>query len=147
MLCRKDRLNFVVVDGEAMFFRQRDGPYFPLLRTLHRCGYYDGYNMRSLVPCRRPITGHSSHCQPKLKTSTCLSGAIIAVPNMMPRIQVDTGAIKFVLGGANVMCPGINSPGGAILTELPEGAPVAVYAQGKENALAVGFLKMSTADM
>jgi malignant T-cell-amplified sequence len=66
---------------------------------------------------------------------------------MMPRIQVDTGAIKFVLGGANVMCPGINSPGGAMPVELPEGAPVAVYAQGKESAMAVGILRMSTADM
>lgn len=66
---------------------------------------------------------------------------------MMQRIQVDAGAIKFVLGGANVMCRGITSPGGAIPVELPEGAPVAVYAQGKDSAMAVGVLKMSTADM
>jgi len=66
---------------------------------------------------------------------------------MMPRIQVDAGAIKFVLGGANVMTPGVLSAGGAILTELPEGAPVAVYAQGKEHALAVGTMSMSTEAM
>lgn len=66
---------------------------------------------------------------------------------MMPRIQVDTGAIKFILGGANVMCPGITSPGGAIPVDLPEDAPVAVYAQGKEHALAIGIMKMSTDDM
>ena len=66
---------------------------------------------------------------------------------MMPRIQVDKGAIRFVLGGANVMCPGITSAGGAIPVELPEGAPVAVYAQDKEHAMAVGLLRMSTADM
>ena len=36
---RKDRLNFVVVDGEPLFFRQRDGPYFPLLRVLHKCAW------------------------------------------------------------------------------------------------------------
>ena len=32
-------------------------------------------------------------------------------------------------------------------TDLPVGAPVAVFAQGKENALAIGVLKMSTDDM
>ena len=31
--------------------------------------------------------------------------------------------------------------------ELPEGAPVAVFAVGKEHAMAIGVLKMSTADM
>ena len=125
---------------------------------------------------------------------------------MMPRIQVDAGAIKYVFGGANVMCPGITNPGactrdsgrvsrgrrtahsspplarrhialnvwpplpppppipphpiptlpgdrarapagGAIPVELPEGAPVAVFAVGKEHAMAIGVLKMSTADM
>lgn len=35
----------------------------------------------------------------------------LAVPTMMPRIQVDAGAIKYVFGGANVMCPGITNPG------------------------------------
>ena len=27
-------------------------------------------------------------------------------PTMMPAVQVDKGAIKFVLKGANIMCPG-----------------------------------------
>ena len=36
---------------------------------------------------------------------------VLAVPNMMPRVQVDAGAIKYVFGGANVMCPGITSAG------------------------------------
>jgi PUA domain protein len=45
------------------------------------------------------------------------------------------------------MCPGITSKGGAIPVELPEGAPVAVYAEGKEHALAIGILTMSTEDM
>lgn len=33
----KDRLNFVVVAGEPLFFRVREGPYFPTLRLLHKC--------------------------------------------------------------------------------------------------------------
>ena len=32
----KDKLMFVVVDGEPVFFRTRDGVYYPTLRTLHK---------------------------------------------------------------------------------------------------------------
>ena len=34
---RKDKLTFVIVDNEILFFRQRDGPYYPTLRVLHKC--------------------------------------------------------------------------------------------------------------
>lgn len=33
--------------------------------------------------------------------------------------QVDKGAIRFVLSGANIMCPGLTSPG-AQMTEVPK---------------------------
>jgi malignant T-cell-amplified sequence len=68
-------------------------------------------------------------------------------PLMMPRIQVDKGAIKFVLNGSDIMCPGCTSKGGAIPVDLPAGAPVAVYAEGKEHAIAIGTLLMSTDEM
>jgi len=42
---------------------------------------------------------------------------------MMQKMQVDKGAIRFILGGANIMCPGFTSPGGIIpeglLPEIP----------------------------
>lgn len=70
-------------------------------------------------------------------------------PTAFPSVKVDRGAIKFVLSGANIMCPGLTSKG----AELPE-APglekdtiVAIYAEGKENALAIGKLIMSTEDI
>jgi len=37
----------------------------------------------------------------------------------MPEVQVDKGAIRFVLGGANIMCPGLTSKGGRMEEELP----------------------------
>lgn len=67
----------------------------------------------------------------------------------MPAVTVDRGAIKFILGGANIMCPGLTSKG-AILPEGPgfeKGNVVAVYAEGKEHALAIGRLTMSTDDI
>lgn len=65
----------------------------------------------------------------------------------MPRVRCDKGAVKFLLKGADVMCPGLTSAGGDMSTPLSEGAPVAVYAEGKEHALAIGTMKMSTGDV
>lgn len=65
-------------------------------------------------------------------------------PTMMPRMQVDRGAIKFVISGANIMCPGFTSPGGRIPQPLEAEQPVAIYCEGKTHALAIGLTKMST---
>lgn len=60
---------------------------------------------------------------------------------------MDRGAIKYVLSGANIMCPGLTSPGARMDVEVAVGMPVAVMAEGKEHALAVGLTKLSTQDM
>ena len=68
-------------------------------------------------------------------------------PEIMPRLRVDRGAIKFVLSGANIMCPGLTSPGATIHDEVPAGTPVAVFAEGKEQALGIGWTTLSTEEM
>lgn len=65
---------------------------------------------------------------------------------MLPHLQVDRGAIKHVLNGSNIMCPGLTSPG-ARMTQAPKDSVVAVMAEGKEHALAVGINTLSTDDM
>lgn len=67
-------------------------------------------------------------------------------PFFLPWEQVDKGAIKFVLSGANIMCPGLTSPG-AKMTPAAKGTVVAVMAEGKQHALAVGVTAMSTEDI
>lgn len=67
-------------------------------------------------------------------------------PFFLPMLQVDKGAIRFVLSGANIMCPGLTSPG-ACMTPVDKGSVVAILAEGKQNALAVGITSMSTGDM
>lgn len=70
-------------------------------------------------------------------------------PETFPSVRVDRGAIKFILGGANIMCPGLTSKG-ATLPDAPgydKGSIVAIYAEGKEHALAVGELVMSTEEI
>lgn len=33
----QDYISLVSVDGVILFFNQRDGPYFPTLKLLHKC--------------------------------------------------------------------------------------------------------------
>ncbi|KAJ1920166.1 translation machinery-associated protein 20 [Mycoemilia scoparia] len=69
-------------------------------------------------------------------------------PDILPTVQVDRGAIKYVLSGANIMCPGLTSAGAELPeTNLEENKVVAIKAEGKEHALAIGVLKMSTDDI
>lgn len=73
-----------------------------------------------------------------------------AYPHCFPRVMVDRGAIRFVLSGAQLMCPGLTSPGAKLPPkeeELLAGQVVAVYAEGKETACMVGVLKMGTEEV
>lgn len=45
------------------------------------------------------------------------------------------------------MCPGFTSAGGRIPEGLEIGEPVAIYAEGKEHALAIGITKMTGDDI
>jgi len=67
-------------------------------------------------------------------------------PYFVTMQQVDKGAIRFVLSGANVMCPGLTSPG-ACMTPADKSTVVAIMAEGKEHALAIGLLTLSTQEM
>lgn len=90
--------------GELLFFKQRDSPYMPTLRLLHK------------------------------------------YPFILTPLQVDKGAIKFILSGANIMCPGLTSPGAKLL-DVPKDTVVAIMAEGKEHALCIGLTKMSTEEI
>eukprot|EP01129_Flabellula_baltica_P015166 TRINITY_DN7534_c0_g1_i1.p1 TRINITY_DN7534_c0_g1~~TRINITY_DN7534_c0_g1_i1.p1 ORF type:complete len:185 (-),score=30.42 TRINITY_DN7534_c0_g1_i1:44-598(-) len=59
-------------------------------------------------------------------------------PEMATRAYVDLGAIPFVMKGADIMCPGLTSPGGNLDQDFEEGSYVLIYAEGKEHCLGVG---------
>jgi PUA domain protein len=83
-------VSLVIVNNEPLFFQERDGPYMPTLRLLHKCTI----NLKFLN------FGLNSS----------------SVPTILPTVQIDKGGIKYIFGGAHVMCPGMTSPGG----RLPE---------------------------
>jgi PUA domain protein len=51
-------------------------------------------------------------------------------PMMMPHMQCDVGAIKHILSGSDIMCPGLTSPGGK-MDDVEKNTVVAVMAEGK----------------
>jgi PUA domain protein len=70
-----------------------------------------------------------------------------AYPFLLPRLQVDKGAIKHILKGADIMCPGLTSAGARIDEALPSNRMVGIFAEGKEHALAIGITKLSTEEI
>ncbi|RDD41711.1 Malignant T-cell-amplified sequence 1 [Trichoplax sp. H2] len=96
-----DHIEIVSINTKLLFFRQRDGPFFPTLRLLHQ------------------------------------------YPFILPQQQVDRGAIRFILSGANIMCPGLTSPGGKMVPTEEE-TIVAVMAEGKQHAISIGKMKLSS---
>ncbi|KAG8045340.1 hypothetical protein GUJ93_ZPchr0008g13549 [Zizania palustris] len=94
----QNHLNLVVVNNVPLFFNIRDGPYMPTLRLLHQCNFLLSFFLASHL---------------------CTND-----PDIMKKFQVDRGAIKFVLSGANIMCPGLTSPGGVLDNEVEEETPV-----------------------
>jgi PUA domain protein len=68
-------------------------------------------------------------------------------PTLLPRVGIDRGAIRFLLAGAHMMCPGLTSRGGFLPATLAAGSPVAIFAEGKEAACGVGVAKMSADEM
>ncbi|KAL7418795.1 translation machinery-associated protein 20 [Cryptotrichosporon argae] len=66
-------------------------------------------------------------------------------PVLLPHVQVDRGAIKFLLAGANMMAPGLLSAGGALPDGLEKDAVVAIHAEGKAHAAGIGKMAESAA--
>jgi len=64
-------------------------------------------------------------------------------PYMMPHMRCDKGAIRHIFSGSDVMCPGLTSEK-AEMDDVPANFPVAVMAEGKDHAMAIGVTKMST---
>ncbi|KEG08243.1 cytoplasmic translation machinery associated protein [Trypanosoma grayi] len=68
-------------------------------------------------------------------------------PFILPKHQVDIGACKYVVSGANIMCPGLTSKGGYISPDIAAGQVVAVYVEGKEHAVAIGKMLMPSEEI
>ncbi|WVQ93777.1 hypothetical protein IAU59_000855 [Kwoniella sp. CBS 9459] len=68
-------------------------------------------------------------------------------PDMLPHVQIDRGAIKFLLAGANMMAPGLLSAGGKLPDGLAKDEVVAIHAEGKEHACGIGKLVASSEEI
>jgi len=64
-------------------------------------------------------------------------------PDLLPKFQVDKGAIPFVLKGSDIFCRGLTSKGGKMV-EVEKDTVVAIYAEEKVHACAIGVTLMDT---
>lgn len=67
-------------------------------------------------------------------------------PFIIKNQKVDRGAIKFVMNGAEIMCPGFTSEGGQLNT-AERGEIVAIFAEGKTHPVAIGEMKLSSEEI
>jgi PUA domain protein len=119
LYCRRVEQEDASPTDEPLFFQQRDGPILPALKMVHK---YPSLDFTS--------------------------------------VTVDKGAIPYLLGGAHVMCPGLTNPGGKMPADgeeqdengfdkpgLSKGDGVIIYSEGKEHAIAIGVMIMSSAEV
>lgn len=120
LYCRRVEHEGASPSDEPIFFQHRDGPILPTLRMIHK--------------------------YPSVKFTS---------------VTVDKGAIPYLLGGANVMCPGLTKDPGSVMPPdgieqdengfdkpgLSKGDGVVIFAEGKEHALGIGVMAMSSADI
>lgn len=68
-------------------------------------------------------------------------------PYLLPTVRVDPGAIKFILSGADIMCPGLTHPLGSVDPSLSKDSFVTVTVYGKQHAIAIGRMLMSGSEV
>ena len=95
-----------------LFFKQRDGPYMPTLRLLHKCEF-------SFLICKLYHTFLSRSNYASSSTGTTITLVTFLTVIFYSHNKVDKGAIRFILSGANIMCPGLTSKGAKMETSLP----------------------------
>ena len=79
-----------------------------------------------------------------------LSQDVHSDPSILPHVRIDRGAIRYLLAGANMMCPGFTSKGGWLPPAeeaLEKNTAVAIHAEGKEHATGIGLLKLGTEEI
>ena len=126
-----------------ILFQHRDGPILPTLKWIHPYCYND-------------TTKENDNNNTDNTDSDTVS---LPPPSAVPftYVQVDAGAIPYLLGGANIMCPGLNKPNGSsymppddVENNIPgisKGQGVIIYAEQKRYPIAVGVMTMSSLEM
>lgn len=104
-----EHIEILTVNGELLFFRQREGPFYPTLRLLHKCKTSENASYVRMFTYMQYDT--RLICNSFVYADVLQSFICSPDPFILPHQQVDKGAIKFVLSGANIMCPGLTSPG------------------------------------
>ena len=128
-----------------ILFQHRDGPILPTLKWIHPFCTTDDTTKEN-------TDGNNTDNK---DDATSLSPSVVP----FTYVQVDDGAIPYLLGGANIMCPGLTKPNGSSymppdddteqnhIPGLSQGQGVIIYAEHKRYPIAVGVMTMSSLEM
>lgn len=134
-----DHIEIIVnAAGDLLFFRQREGPWMPTLRLLHKCKQY----LPTINRTKQSLINRKLISNKILLYFTIYFASTqnlnILDPFFLPMEQVDKGAIRFVLSGANIMCPGLTSKG-AKMTPVEKGTVVVSFVEITRMSLFTNF--------
>ena len=142
-MCSPDKVSIYSLGPDVLFFQHHDDTIYPSLRLVHKCTH-------THPPTHPPTQPHHHPLPPPITLTPSNLTPPPLVPQCFPTLQVDRGAIRFILDGAQLMCPGLTSPGAKLPPAdqaVPAGRVVAINAEGKQNACMVGRTKMGTEEM
>ncbi|KAJ3433126.1 mct-1 protein [Anaeramoeba flamelloides] len=102
----ENHLQFYIIESTILFFRWRQGPFYPTLKLLHQ------------------------------------------IPSLLPIYYVDGGAVRPIMGGAQIMMKGLTKvPNGLPKESIPAQKVVAIVCIGKKNAFTIGLTEHSTEEI
>ena len=136
-----ERASLYVADGEPIFFQHFDGPFYPTLRLLHKCM---SPLARALPPVRPVVAqglgyrGLDWYLRPSHRSIYPSEGTDRPRRYPLPPCRRAHDVPRHDEQGWLSPPPE---------EEIPAGAAVAIYAEGKEHAVGVGITKMSTEEI
>jgi PUA domain protein len=129
-----DRISIYTIHSIPLFFNHFDGPFIPNLKLLHQCKLH---YCHTALTCR---SGYAASCSDRSRSHQVPLGGEQPLTVRSPVLLL-TGQ------GANMMAPGLLSPGGRLPEGLAADQIVAIHAEGKEHACGIGKMSASSEDI
>jgi malignant T-cell-amplified sequence len=142
-----------------ILFQHRDGPILPTLKWIHPYIILPNHSHHSHSP---PPSNTSETSTTITSSSSSSELSSSSSSSLWTHVTVDQGAIPYLLGGANIMCPGLTKVPGSYMPpdivitttnaneqepSLHKGQGVIIFAEHQVYPIAVGVMTMDSMEM
>jgi malignant T-cell-amplified sequence len=139
-----------------ILFQHRDGPILPTLKWIHP------YIILPNHPHSTPSNTSETNTTTSPSSSSSELSSSSSSSSVWTYVTVDQGAIPYLLGGANIMCPGLTKVPGSYMPpdivitttnaneqepSLHKGQGVIIFAEHQVYPIAVGVMTMDSMEM